>query len=170
MFCASRLVPSPKVHRESREQKFFCASRLVPAPKVHRESKEKKKKSRFAPCAYAYGSQGKHGKQFFFRASRFVPLSMVHRESKKNKIFALRASCPRLRFTGKTGKIFFLRFAPRDGIFFFAARPVPESFFFSLPALCSRSPRQILTSNWNGEKNFLLALRASCVCFLRNAR
>ena len=41
IFCASRLVPAPKVHRESRDKFWFCASRLVYAPKGHRESGEK---------------------------------------------------------------------------------------------------------------------------------
>ena len=52
-FCASRLVPTLKVHRESKEKKNFCASRLVAAPKIHKESEEKKN-LRFAPRASAF--------------------------------------------------------------------------------------------------------------------
>ena len=61
IFGASRLVPAPKVHRESREKFFFCASRPVHAPKVHGERWEKK-------CFYA---------------SRLVPATKVHRESRE---------------------------------------------------------------------------------------
>ena len=76
-------VPAPKVHRESKDF-FFCATRLVPAPKVHRESKEK----------------------FLFCATRLVQAPKVHRGSNGKNFFALRALCPRLRFTGEA-RIFF---------------------------------------------------------------
>ena len=39
-FCATHLVPAPKVHRESKGKKTVGATRPVPAPTVHRESKE----------------------------------------------------------------------------------------------------------------------------------
>ena len=103
IFCATRLVPAPKVHRESRGKKIFRASRLVPAPKVHRES-EKKKFSRYAPRARAQGSQGKR-KKFFFGATRLVPAPKVHRENKEKKMPAsrlvLRASAPMISVTVK---------------------------------------------------------------------
>ena len=55
VFCATRLVPTPKVYRKALKKKILRYA-PVPAPKVHRESNEKNV-LRYAPRARALGSQ-----------------------------------------------------------------------------------------------------------------
>ena len=120
---------------------------------------------------------GKARKKKKIRASRLVPSRKVRKKSMDKNCFALRALCPLLRFTGKgrrknlhasrlvlapkvhrkNSEIFFSRFAPRDGFCFFRCARRAGKFFLLCAALCSRSPRQILTSNWNGEQFFFLS-------------
>ena len=84
-FCATRLVPASKVHRESTE-KDICATRPLPAPRVHSES------------------------NFVFCAARPVPALKVHKEKQGNNIHArlffslCSGLCVRLRFTKKARK------------------------------------------------------------------
>jgi hypothetical protein len=90
-FCATRLVPAPKVHRASKEKNVFCATRRVHAPRVHSESTI-----------------------FCFALRALCPRLRFTRESKETKYFALRAPfsslCSglsvRLRFAMKARKIF----------------------------------------------------------------
>ena len=78
LFSLRGAVPAPlRVPGKVKREKFFCASRFVPAPKVQRESAKKKSHCALEGC----------------------------RDGKDKKVsFALRASCPRLRFKGKARK------------------------------------------------------------------
>ena len=74
------------------KKKIFRATRLVPAPKVHRESKGNKKIFALRALCSRLRFTGKAMKKKMFCATRLVPAPKVHRQSKdKQKFFALRA-------------------------------------------------------------------------------
>ena len=105
-------APPAKVQMESNEKKMFCATRPVPAPKVHRESKDFFFFALRAPCP----RRGFIAKAFFFFcAARPVPALKVHKGKQGNEIrrathaffFSLLSGlCLRLRFTRKARKSF----------------------------------------------------------------
>ena len=105
-----------------------------------------------APCVPAPPGMEKR----IFRASRLVRAPKVHRESEAKKKICASRLVPAPKVHRKSREHFFLRFALRDRIFF-SLRASCRKVFFLCAALCTRSPRQLLTSNGNGKNLFFVS-------------